>query len=300
MFPVLEELSITKATAIDDETAVIALVLDQLGLDPESPHSAVYKVESEIATQLGFFEIAITGLAGAGVKNSFFALGELGDVLVFGDDGISQEKVEATRGPMRNLSVIGRDLYACGANLQIFVRRSEGQWQDISPSEGLVTEFADNHLEAISGFSSNEIYAAGRKGVIWWFDGKNWVPIQSGTNLSFTGLTCAEDGFVYLVGQGGLVAKGRRDEFAVHLPPEPLVDLWDVEFFNSRIYVSAMRALMTWDEDEGLAVVPDGMRGTESYYNLCVANGTLWSLGEKDVTRFDGKEWKRIEEVRVL
>ncbi|MBU2980558.1 hypothetical protein KO498_01910 [Lentibacter algarum] len=304
MIPLLMDLSITKAAVRNGEEASVALVLDELAFDTSEPHSAVYTVTPTLASQVEFYQFTVTGLTyAAGGSGELFVLNEVGQVAVFDDksDGneANLETLGTQQGVMRDIGVAGDQIVACGANLQAYRRLGPDRWESFGPTDDLLSDYPGNHLESIDGFAADEIYAAGRSGMIWWYDGDQWTPVQCTTNLAFLSVVCGADGSVYVGGQRGVVAKGRKDAFTVYAPDEPKADIWGIQEFDGKIYCAMMRALASWSEDKGLDVVSEAMEIGETFYNLGHGGNVLWSLGAKDVLRYDGQSWSRINEVEV-
>ncbi len=298
MYPILETLSINTSAVKDDETGAVVLVVDELAQLPDAPHGAIYDLRGDTVTELGFHEINLVGQCFSGPgKNQIVTLAEWGDVFVSDGETSTLEQVEVQFGPLRNLTQIGANAIACGADLQVFRRESTG-WVSIGPDEALRADFPANHIEAIDGFGENELYGAGRDGVIWWFDGTAWYPVQSQTNLSFYAVHCGSDNKVYLSGQGGIVAVGRYGNFELHKPDTPLSDVWGVALWNGLVYLASFRAMITWDGSEW-DTSAEAMAVGQTFYDLHISQSYLWSIGMKDVLKFDGETWVRINEVKV-
>lgn len=297
MLPLTEELRIVNGTARDRTEVVMVFMLDELANEPDEPHSAIYHLKDMVATRLNryAFNIVSTDFAPDG---TIFAIGEWGEVRIFLDGAETEESYDPTRGPMRCVKVIGSDVFACGTALQVFRRRG-GDWDDMSPDAETRAEFVAGNLEAIDGFSETEIYAAGAAGVIWWYDGQDWTPVQCPTNATFHAVTCAEDDRVYLCGQGGVLAVGRTDSFELIDHGRRVNDLWGIAHFDGDVYLAGFQAMLTYDGD-ALDVVGDAMFMSKFFYDLNVCDGVMWSFGMKTVLRFDGEGWDRITDVDVV
>ncbi|WP_146591008.1 hypothetical protein [Puniceibacterium confluentis] len=297
MTPLLDEMSINTSAVRDATLSAMVVVVDELARNPDAPHAAVYTLEGATATELGFFRFAIVGLDFC--DPGLIALGEWGEVRIFADGGITEEQIDVARGPLRNLTCIDGMAVACGADLQVFRHAGPDNWIAFGPGDALLAEFPANHLEAIDGFSRTEIYAAGRAGVIWYYDGSDWTPVQTPTNLSYYAVHCGKDGTVYLSGQAGVLATGREDSFELVPAPVPLEDVWGIALYGEIIHMAGFRTMVLCDGEDFL---PDS--GAQalggSFYDLHVTGDYMFSFGMKDVMRRDMQQWRRLDRCVVV
>lgn len=299
MFPILEKMSVAVGSAFDLQHASVGLVLDEMAMDMTKGHCAVQSLTHVAIAELGFLPFSVVAMACPGPSpTDTVAIGDWGEVRHFTRNGIREETIDVRRGPLRALKVIGGRLYVCGADLQVFRHTQKGTWEDISPPEALRADFPGNHLEAIDGFSETDIYAAGRDGVIWTFDGAVWTPVQSATNLSFFAICCGEDGIVHACGQAGMIAKGRGTSFEVFTPPQQMTDLWSISAFRGVIYAASVRAIFVWDGKK-FELSKQAVQAAGTFGMLHATKEILWSFGPKDILRTDGEKWVRTDRVRV-
>ena len=220
-------------------------------------------------------------------------IGEDGDVATYAAATRQEESITPQPVMIRHAREIGGEVYACGSKRQVFRRTGEKQWRDISAPRAAQTEAMG--FEGIDGYADNEIYASGWAGEIWRFDGATWTACASPTNVILTALCCAGDGNVYTCGQNGVLVKGRNDAWApIAWEEEVTLDLWDVCWFNDKLYVATMFALFTLDGNR-LVPVDFGEMGPVTSYNLTKAEGVLWSIGKADVASFDGTTWTKYD-----
>ncbi len=295
MQPLLDDMSINTSAMLSDSYGAFSLVMDEYARDPDVPHAVVYALDGHVARELAYFEFAVVGLAFAG--ETLVALSDWGEVRLFeSEETIIEERIAVAHGPLRNVAAIAGGIFACGADQQVYLREGAGVWRDIGPGDAARADFPANHLEMIDGFAPDELYAAGRAGVVWWYDGAEWTPVSCPTNLAFYAVHCGQDDKVYLSGQGGIVAVGRRDSFELFTPPEPLPDIWGVTHWAGMLRMAAFRNLFVWD-GERYGVDGQAMSLSESYYDLHVTDSFAWSFGMKDVMRHDGSQWARLGHV---
>jgi hypothetical protein len=158
---------------------------------------------------------------------------------------------------------------------------------------------ADNGLPesfgatAIDGFSSEEIYAAGYAGALWRFDGKKWKRQELPTNVHLHSVRCAKDGKVYVAGRKGTLIVGRKDKWDIIVNQALKDTLWDLEWFEGKLYVSALSGVYELS-NESIELVDFGNEKPKTFYHLSAGKGVMWSIGEKDIVSFDGEKWTRI------
>jgi hypothetical protein len=71
-------------------------------------------------------------------------------------------------------------------------------------------------------------------------------------------------------------------------------EIWDLQWFGGKLYLSTTRMLYTLEGDR-LKRVDTGKEIPATCYHLDAADGILWSIGAKDILQFDGKTWTRIQ-----
>ena len=206
---------------------------------------------------------------------------------------INIDRDEGKVGYLRCARAIAGRVYLAGMDRQVYRRVVDG-WEPL-----------DNNLpgddeevvgfEAIDGYADNEVYAAGHEGEIWRFDGTRWHQIVSPTNLILLGLHCGSDGYVYVCGQVGTILRGRGDvwEEVVHAGLNE--DLWDIVLFKGALYVATRDVLYVLQDGE---LVPVDFGEAEipfSFYRFTSSADELITIGAKDVMRFDGTVWSRID-----
>ena len=192
------------------------------------------------------------------------------------------------RGGIRSVSKIGGKAYAVGLRGMVYRLDRIMRWTRID--DGLPDTF---DIQAIHGFGSSDLYAVGRSGNLWQYDGREWTKRELPTNVNLTAVTCTGNGKVYVAGHGGLLIRGRQDRWTIIEHEETKDDIWDIEWFEGQVFASTMRSVYRVDEDT-LQPVDFGEDRPKSCYQLSTAKGIMWSNGERDVMSFDGKNWRRI------
>ncbi len=191
-------------------------------------------------------------------------------------------------GGFRSVSEIGGKAYAVGLRGMVYRLDRLDRWTRID--EGLPDNF---NIQAIHGFKSSDIYAVGRNGDLWHFSGEVWARRELPTNANLTSIKCAGDGKVYIAGHGGILIRGRDQIWEIVEHEETENDIWDLEWFEGKLYVSTMEAVYQLNEEQ-LVSVNFGKDAPESCYQLSTAKAVMWSNGEFDIMSFDGRDWTRI------
>jgi photosystem II stability/assembly factor-like uncharacterized protein len=156
--------------------------------------------------------------------------------------------------------------------------------------EGLPQKF---NIEAIDGFSGEDLYAVGNRGQIWQRAKGKWINHDVPTNADLNAVKCAGDGYVYAGGKAGVLVRGLKDTWAAVDHHEELDSVWDLEWFDGRLYLSTLDGVWVLGR-KGLEPVDFGKDEPKSWYQLSAADDVLWSVGEYDIMAFDRKRWTRV------
>ncbi len=224
-------------------------------------------------------------------------LGEDGQLALFDGQGFQElPAIEEARqkGPLRSIKTIDANLtLAVGTVLQVYRSHDGTLWKSETIPLLAGEQAVDLSVEAVSAFSSDEVYAVGWHGLLCLRTPTGWVRLDAPTNLDLFDLTCAEDGSVYAVGDEGIILKGRGDTWALIEQDLTREKLWGVACFAGRIFVSDMRMLYEIVGEDLIPVAPpDDEVFPSSTYRLRTAEGALWSAGGKELFEFDGQRWK--------
>jgi hypothetical protein len=276
-------------------SASIANVLaeDTESMDQGAPHSILLTWKDGQWFHLIIDWIANSACVRRMPRQQVVVIGEDGEFLVAGGgvDPIEGEipvDVGTKRGPLRSVRSVDGIPFAVGMGGVIFRQDQPNLW--VRADDGISET---QHLESIDGFSTGDMYAVGRMGIIWHFYKGAWHRVISPTNVILTSVCCAGDGNVYACGLGGTLVRGRRNSWVVIEQTESDADLWDVEWFKGKLYISTMTSVY---ELEGNALKESfGNDKPETAYHLSSVDEVMWSIGSKDIMAFDGKRWKRIE-----
>lgn len=228
----------------------------------------------------GFVDISEQGYYGVTTANGLTC----GDIL----ESSHPPPKEARYGGFRSVSEIAGQAFAVGLRGLVYRLDEIKLWTRID--DGLPKTF---NIQAIHGFDATNIYAVGRDGEVWHYDGKVWDKFDVPTNANLTSVKCATDGKVYITGHGGALLCGFSQTWEVINHEIADEDFWDVEWFEDKVYVSSMSSVYRL-EGQRLVKVDFGNDPPKTCYQLSTADGVMWSNGKDDITSFDGKVWTRI------
>ena len=285
-----KEVTLWKAAARESDRLYLAVTVDAL-VSQEVSHSvflSIYRGEWRDCGQVSWSTIAVCFVRSPSLR--FLAVSEDGEVYTYVSGESTAESIDPAPAALAAVSEIDGQAYACGMLRQVYVRTAEGKWKDLSapaPKPGVTAGF-----EAISGYGKDDIYAVGWEGEIWQRKRGKWIERESPVNIILTGVTCCDDGYVYVCGQNGTLIKGRDDEWQVVDQDDTEDDFWDIHAFQGVVYACSFNGLFQIKKDV-LSAVKFGKDAPGTFHRLTSADGVLWSVGAQDVFAFDGKKWKR-------
>lgn len=223
---------------------------------------------------------------------STFLVCRNGDVYKF--DGVATTLEASLRPALPSLRWIGGDCYACGTGGRVF-RRNNGQWVDWSRGiDRVEDEPTEPHLVDIDGTSADDLWAVTIDGGLFHYDGKRWTALESPTNYPINRIRCTSSGLVYIAGQHGVLFAGNASGWRCLGAPDPdLPEIWGLEIFAGRVYLSTMASLYTYDDGELHPLRPDLGDDWDTHF-LDQVDGVLWSVGATSLATFDGDRWTRI------
>jgi hypothetical protein len=294
-----EKFSYWTGIEVGPEQYVFLLGKDEL-MEKQVPHSVISMWDHGVWTAKTVPWTAISLCWARKPKEELIIVGyegqiQAGPVKSLKDETrIDIDKNEGKVGFLKCARTIADRAYIGGLDRQLY-RRSSGGWEAFDAGMPAGGEKEVVSIEAIDGFNAKEIYGVGRRGEIWQCDGKRWHRVASPTNLILLGVHCAQDGVTYACGQVGTVLRGRGDTWEVVAHKATKQDFWDVAFFKGVVYL-ATRDVLYALKDGKIAPVDFGDADIPfSFYRFIVTETSLITIGTKDVMRFDGTSWTRID-----
>jgi hypothetical protein len=246
----------------------------------------------------------------------FVALGEDGHVAILGDSTDLEEIADSGLrrpastgfGYVTDVIQIGARLYACGDGGQIYRRLARNQWEHMdggilqAPGMGKGAYM----ISAIDGPAEGSIYIAGSErgrgqpGRADHWNGHMWtrLTLPSGTGrLTAIHVESAER--VWMVGAKGTLLLGNAfDGFRNFGPLGDTKLILSMTLFQGLGYLGTNVGLYKFDPaipGRVYAKVRTGLDPELQDANVVQAvDDVLWSIGPKDLARFDGQAWTRI------
>lgn len=300
---ILKEFSIVRGELRNEELGYITFVQDQLAQERVEHsfflvfHKGEWLWPTGTAEQVDWTTTSLTVVKEP--KEQALFLGLWGDIYRVGSGDIKEESALANlpegpkaNGPMRCIRAIEGRAYAVGMRRQVYVRKGMDLWERMDAGVR-IDHSTGQSFETLHGLSASSIYAAGRRGEIWHYDGVKWVQEDSPTNRIITDLWCSPSGSVFACGQAGtvLVRSGGVWRVIDHEATED--DFWSLREFGGKVYLATMQAVY---ELSGNTVTPVdfGSDAPETCFALSVAGNMMWSVGAKNIFAFNGTQWTRI------
>jgi hypothetical protein len=231
------------------------------------------------------------------------AVGAYGDAWVGTSKGFSTHRFDSQLrgplhfGPIRDLRVIGGEVFAVGMSRQVYHMKPTGIWTHID--ENILVPAGKGKAKgftSIHGFSAKDLFAVGFEGEIWQRIDANWAPIPSPTNMKLERVVCTPDRTIYAVGQAGTIIRGFNGTWTILEQSLTTKQFWGAEWFRNRLWLSTddnLYFLNSYGHLEMLKV--DFIQPGFTCGYLSSNEEVLWSIGSRDLfwTK-DGEDWNQI------
>jgi hypothetical protein len=212
-------------------------------------------------------------------------------------------------GYLSDVRQIGEHLFAAGYSGQVYKRLEPDRW--VHMDDGILQERGMNGgqyaVTAINGPHENAIYAAGyvngpgypARASFW--DGRAWsdVRLPYGTGR-ITGIHVESESRIWMCGSDGTLLLGNAaDGFGRVSAMGGTQLFFSACQFQDTIYLGSDAGLFAYDPGkpaEGIRQVTTGLVPELQDANVVDSRGkVLWSIGPKDIARFDGEKWERVQ-----
>lgn len=275
---------------------LVVIAAEQDNLINRKPHSILFFLQDGKWQRMSI-DWPVVSVCVA-VDGTLLSLGVDGHVHVAGRSGVSVETISANgNGPesvgvMSQIRTIDGVTLAIGMGRQVYLRNADGVWSRFDfDSRQALEEGSVSGFLSIDGLTRADIYAVGFSGEIWHHDGKAWSQMESPTNVNLNSVRCVHPKDVYIGGQSGVLLKGARNQWEVICKGEVTDDIWGVEVFMDRIYVSTSKNVFAVDGNR-LQKLDIGCEQTGAASKLHASDGVLWSFGTKFLAyTADGLHW---------
>jgi hypothetical protein len=248
-------------------------------------------------------------------RRVFVALSENGEVALLHPQLLQERIADAGLGQplsrgfgyLNDIQQIGDHLYACGFSGQVYKRQGENDWVHMDHGILQSPDLADGKyfVQAINGPHERAIYIVGceyftghpARADFW--DGQTWrrlsLPV---TTKVLTNIYVESEERIWFCGDDGTLLMGNaRDGFVTMNPLGLTFIITSVSKFQGLYYLATNVGLYQFDINNPNRVfrkVRTKLEPELTDANVVEAvDDVLWSIGPKDVARFDGVKWER-------
>jgi hypothetical protein len=299
---ILKEFSIVTGELRNEELGYITFVQDQMARERIEHsfflvfHKGEWLWPTGVAKHVNWTTTSLTVVKEPKEQGLF--LGLWGDIYRVGSGDVNEESALANLpegpksfGPMRCIRAIDGRAYAVGMGRQVYIRKGMDAWERIDANVRTDNDY--NSFETLHGLHASSIYAAGRRGEIWHYDGARWVQEDSPTNRIISDIWCSPSGTVFACGQAGTVLVRSGGAWRVIDQEATEDDFWSLREFGGKVYLATMQAVYELSGNT-LTPVDFGPDTPETCFALSVAGNMMWSVGAKNIFAFNGTQWTRI------
>lgn len=291
--------------------------------DPTEPYSRIYFFNEKVTNFWTFNEhdFVIPSVCvwcdPKATQRIFVALSEDGQV-VFLDANQAQEQIPDAGlhnhlskgyGYLNDIQQIGDHLYACGFSGQVYKRNVENEWVHID--QGILQQPGMNggeyFVQVINGLNEKCIYIAGSENLRGYppradfWNGEYWSRLELPKSAGrITNIFVESERKIWMCGSKGTILLGNSKDGFLNLNEfEKNYLFLSISKFKEKIYLGSNLGLFTFNPKEpleGINRVLTGMKPELQDANIvdCV-DDVLWSLGVKDIARFNGINWERFQ-----
>ena len=205
----------------------------------------------------------------------------------------------------RNLGSISRArtidgyAYAVGSAHTVCRRLGKNKWesQNFNLPRETKEDFEDEDRSNdmffmdIAGFSQNDLYTVGGRGIVWHFNGEKWMQVPFPTNMYLWSVCCAGDGNVYVGAQSGTLFCGRDNRWKMIHKGEFSLPFKDIVWHAGKVWCTSDYGLWTVENGKLVAAdVPDEIKVCAGH--LSAADGVMLIAGHGGAAFHDGEKWQ--------
>lgn len=220
--------------------------------------------------------------------------------------GVFSEDAEGW-GYLSGLKQIGQHLYACGGGGQIYKRVQPLHWVHMDkgllqtpgvPESLLLSAIDGPHEDAI--YTAGSLSAMGHPPKVYFWNGLVWrelplPPVAERINA----IHVESESRIWLCGANGTLLLGNEhDGFKSLSTVNDNQLFYSICLYQGIAVMGSNLGLFCYDPkhpEQGIRELITGLTPELQDANVVDAvDGVLWSIGSKDIARFDGKTWERI------
>jgi hypothetical protein len=252
--------------------------------------------------------VAVCVKSAGAAGRTLCALSKEGEVEIYSnrDGARTIEKIPeaglrlGSRGYTRDIREIGKSLFVCGVNDQVYRRdESDGSWTLITSAPLKLVHALDPYfsmLESIDGSSEQDVYTCGMNGRLYHFDGLQWHQISLPTDEHLQCVRCISEEEVWICGKNGTLLVGNRSSGFKNVSTiDDNQSFWSLTKFQDKVYLATTNAGMFVYDGIAIQAVDTGFDSGLWTYIVDSTENVLWSFSPKEIAFFDGKTWTRVQ-----
>lgn len=207
-------------------------------------------------------------------------------------------------GRMQDIQAVGDTLFACGDGRQFYKREMRGAWQCLAPDlrqPPSVPRSDYRIMPRINGPNENEIYAVGQRGSIYFWNGKTVTKLDCPVNSTLIDIHVERDDVIWICGGDATLLKGNH-KTGFHVCPgvgRGTGLFQRMTMLEGVLYLVASAGnpggLMKYYNNRLARVVTGLQPEIRNPHFVDSSHGVLWAMSLKDIVRFDGNTWERID-----
>ena len=191
-------------------------------------------------------------------------------------------------GSLFRIRFVGEDVYTCGQSSQVHILRGN-KWQHyddgILRRGGPTLEDIDGTGPEISMQSAGKGPSAGSTVSVG--------EIRQPNEPTFLECPLRLRDEIYVCGNKGSLYRGDGKCWEFIGDPDFTENFWGMAVFEGQIYLAHNLGLMKFEDSELVPIEP-GIGRKLTCHRLHGADGVMWSFGERELLRFDGKAWAEV------
>lgn len=211
-------------------------------------------------------------------------------------------------GYVSSIKQISDFLFVCGGGGQVYKRVSSDTWEHMDVGLLQAPTATDRLLlNDIDGTSDRDIWVcggfpgpAGLEGRLFHFDGAAWRRIDIPETGYLNRILIESPDSVWICGHNGALLNGNLQKgFNDVSSIEDNQLFYSMALFGQTLYLGSNLGLYEYhlgDRRAGIHPVITGLSpSVKDAVTVDTAGKVLWSIGEKDIVRFDGSVWSRVD-----
>ncbi|MGI9248617.1 MAG: DUF6701 domain-containing protein, partial [Woeseiaceae bacterium] len=247
---------------------------------------------AQVCTTQEFGKDEFRGISGTSDTN-VIAVGKKG--VIYRWDGTSwSEMVNGSNEDLNDIEVFGSTAFAVGKDGEV-LQLAGDVWTSIGG-------FTNEDLYGVWAASATEVYAVGKKGTLFLYDGSTWTDqsAAAGTDNKDIEDAWGDANFFYAIGEKGRLYRYDRTAGS-WLPPDTsctvgdkFEDLWGDS--NGNVYLAAKKNVHIYDGSSCpvAATANEDLRGIYGW----AQDGSVYAVGKKGtVFEYDGSAWTETQTV---